>query len=73
MFWSADSRFIVYAAGGKLVRAPVAGGSQQTVGDRLPLTVAAGYILYVLFEKPVLDFSHRVDFSLFTRRRAPTG
>jgi Tol biopolymer transport system component len=43
MFWSADSRFVVYAAGGKLLQAPVAGGPVQTVRDALPLVVAAGF------------------------------
>jgi eukaryotic-like serine/threonine-protein kinase len=43
LFWSADSRFVVYAAVGKLLRAPVAGGPSQTVLDPVSRFLAAGF------------------------------
>ena len=42
LFWSADSRFVVYAAAGKLMRAPAAGGSPETLRDQ-QLTIAGGF------------------------------
>jgi Tol biopolymer transport system component len=42
VLWSADSRFVVYAAAEKLMRAPAAGGSPETVRDQ-PTLVAGGF------------------------------
>jgi serine/threonine protein kinase/Tol biopolymer transport system component len=42
MFWSADSRHVVYAAAGKLMRVPAAGGSPETLRDQR-LTIAGGF------------------------------
>ena len=42
LFWSADSRFVVYAATGKLMRVPAAGGVPETVGDQ-PLILGGGF------------------------------
>jgi eukaryotic-like serine/threonine-protein kinase len=41
-FWSADSRFVMYGAAGKLMRVPAAGGSSETLRDQ-PLPVAGGF------------------------------
>ena len=42
LFWTADSRFVVYGAAGKLMRAPASGGFPETLGDQ-PLIVRGGF------------------------------
>jgi Tol biopolymer transport system component len=42
IFWSADSRFIMYGASGKLMRIAVAGGSPETLRDQ-PQVLAGGF------------------------------
>ncbi len=42
VFWSADSRFVIYGAAGKLMRTPAAGGSPETIRD-LPQVLAGGF------------------------------
>jgi Tol biopolymer transport system component/tRNA A-37 threonylcarbamoyl transferase component Bud32 len=68
-FWSADSRFVVYAATGKLMRVPAAGGVPETVRDQ-PLIVGGGFGLadggiVVSSASPLTDNgeTHRIDQS----------
>jgi eukaryotic-like serine/threonine-protein kinase len=42
LFWTADSRFVVYGAAGKLMRAPASGGLPETLGNQ-PLIVRGGF------------------------------
>ena len=42
LFWSADSRFVIYGAAGKLMRIAAAGGSPETLRD-LPEVLGGGF------------------------------